>query len=161
MRPTASTWPCTTWPPSGSPTRSADSRFTRSSAASPPRAVRDSVSGTTSNARRPSPASTTVRHTPATETESPTATPPAVSGAPTTSREPSKAATVPTSRTMPVNTRQRLRLVQVRLQQHVLAGRLEGEGGGGERRWGVAEGRRAVPPHGGGDREEQLVEHAH
>src|SRR5580765_3335874 len=120
-RPTASTWPCTTWPPSGSPTRSAGSRLIASPGWSAPRPVRASVSGTTSKARLPALLSTTVRQTPATETESPTAELAAVSVPLTTSREPSKAATVPTSRTIPVNMRQRLRLAQVRLQEDVLA----------------------------------------
>src|SRR6476659_7917360 len=120
-RPTTSTWPCTTWPPSWSPTRRDGSTFTSPPGSRRPSAVRESVSGTTSNASRPSAVSTTVRQTPATATESPTAAPAAVSGAATTSREPSKASTVPSSRTMPVNMRQRLRLAEVRLQKEVVS----------------------------------------
>ena len=50
--------------------------------------------------------------------------------------------------------------MQVRLQQHVLAGRLEVEVEEVERRWEVAEERRAVPAQDGRDEEEQLVDQA-
>src|SRR5690242_6298187 len=91
------------------------------------------------------------------DTESPTDAPAAVSGASTTSREPSKAATVPISRTIPVNTPPRLRLVQVRLQQHVLARRLDVEVEEVERRCEVAQDGRAVPAQGRRDEQEHLV----
>src|SRR5579864_4106484 len=107
------------WPPSGSPARSAGSTLTRSPAASPPSVVRPSVSATTSNAKRPASCSTTVRQTPSIAIESPSAA--SVSGASTTRREPSKAATLPSSRTMPVNTQRRLRDADVRFEQHVRA----------------------------------------
>src|SRR4051794_19362126 len=157
-RPTASTWPCTTWPPSWSPTRSEGSRFTSLPGSRRPSAVRERVSGTTSKASRPSGTSTTVRQTPATATESPTTATSAVSGAATTSRELSKASTVPSSRTMPVNMRRRLRLVQVRLQQHVFSRGLCAEVEELERGFEVAEDTRPVPCQDGRDEEEQLVD---
>src|SRR5579864_2101414 len=105
------------WPPSGSPARSAGSTLTRSPSASPPSVVRASVSATTSNAKRPPSCSTTVRQTPSIAIESPSAA--SVAGASTTRREPSKAATLPSSRTMPVNTEGRLRHPDVRFEQRV------------------------------------------
>src|SRR5579864_493747 len=113
------------WPPSGSPARSAGSTLTRSPAASPPSVVRPSVSATTSNAKRLPSCSTTVRQTPSIAIESPSAA--SVSGASTTRREPSKAATLPSSRTMPVNTQGRLRDADVRFEQHVFARRPGGK----------------------------------
>jgi hypothetical protein len=72
----------------------------------PKRFARRSVSGTTSNASRPPPFSTTVRQTPSTEIESPR---PASSDDSTTSRPSSNDATLARSRTMPVNMPKRLR----------------------------------------------------
>src|SRR4051794_37734515 len=159
-RPTASTWPCTTWPPSGSPTRSDGSTFTGSPGSRLPSAVRDSVSGTASNASRPSSFATTVRQTPATAMESPTAAAAAVSGAATTSREPSNASTMPSSRTMPVNMRPRLRLAQVRLHQEVFSYGLDVTVQKLDRRRQIAEKRRPRAREDGRDEQEQLVDEA-
>src|SRR5581483_9538909 len=148
------------WPPSGSPTLTGASRLTRVPSSSRPRAVRVSVSGTTSKARLPFPTSTTVRQTPATATESPTVAPAAVSAAATTSREPSNAATVPTSLTMPVNMRQRLRLVQVRLEENVVARGLDPDVEEVERRAELSEDVRPFAGENRRDEEEQLVHHA-
>src|SRR5438874_4608977 len=106
------------WPPSGSPARSAGSTLTVSPAASEPSVVRSSVSATTSNASCPPSCSTTVRQIPSMATESPR--PATVCGASTRSRVPSKETTRPSSRTMPVNMRRRLRHADVRLDQQIL-----------------------------------------
>src|SRR5262249_27110058 len=105
--PTPSTWPWPWCPPSGSPARSAGSRFTRAPAVRPPSDVRASVSGTASNAIRPSVTSTAVRQQPSIETESPTAVAAAVAGASISSRTPPSWPAMPcvrpTSFTIPVN----------------------------------------------------------
>ena len=95
--PVPSTWPCTWWPPSGSPARSAGSTLTRPANAF----TRETVSGTTSKESRPGSTATTVRQTPSIATESPSS---AVVADSTTSLAPSYEATFPTSRTSPVNT---------------------------------------------------------
>src|SRR5579884_3590811 len=131
MRPTPSTWPCITWPPSGSPARSAGSRLTASPTASEARVLRASVSGTASKASVPPSTAVTVRQTPSTATESPIATVGAVAAAETTSRAPSDEASIvstrPSSFTIPVNTSSRLLLVHVRAEQHVAADGLRGQ----------------------------------
>src|SRR5215469_3215836 len=153
-------WPWTTWPPSWSPTRSDGSTFTESPGSSAPSAVRESVSGTASNESRPSSFATTVRQTPATATESPMLAVAAVSGAETTSLKPSNASTLASSRTMPVNMRQRLRLAEVRLQKDVLSRWLRAEVEEVERSCQIAECVWAFPRNDWRDEEQQLVDEA-
>src|SRR5581483_6756753 len=71
ISPTASTWPCTMWPPRRSPTRTGRSRLTGSPGRRSPRLDRSRVSSTASAAHQPSPCSTTVRHTPFTAIDAP------------------------------------------------------------------------------------------
>src|SRR5512132_3644848 len=105
--PTASTCPCTQWPPSSSPTRSARSRLTRAPAPRPPSVVRATVSGTAVAWNTPSWTRSTVRQTPFTATLAPGS-----GSAPNperiASRSPPAAlptrSTVPTRDTMPLNT---------------------------------------------------------
>ena len=75
MRPTASTWPVTIWPPSSSPTFKARSRLSRRPATHWPLAVRLVVSPDTSTLNSPAALATTVRQTPEQATEAPSASP--------------------------------------------------------------------------------------
>ena len=72
--PTASTWPCTTWPPSRSSTRTGRSRLTGSSDAEVAQVgARRTSRSLTSATHQPSPCSTRVRQAPFTAIESPIA----------------------------------------------------------------------------------------
>src|SRR5680860_351392 len=141
--PTASTCPCTIWPPSGSPSRSGNSRFTRSPPRSWPNAVRRSVSAITSASRPAAPSPVAVRHTPFTATEPPLE----ISSrgcTSTTSRPSASDETRPVRCTSPVNIRSPLS--QPRADQHVVVDPLDL---GVQRAQGVRDALHALALHGG------------
>ena len=102
--PTASTWPCTRCPSSGSPARSGSSRLTRSAGRHSPATDRRRVSPTISARKPPSLMSVAVRHTPDTATEPPGCNPAAVLGAATATPSVSISTMAPISLIRPVNT---------------------------------------------------------
>src|SRR5207302_553559 len=107
MRPTPSTWPCTTCPPRRSPTATARSTFTTSPTSQRPSVVRATVSPVRSASKRLPAIRVTVRHVPLTAMLSPTRTPSRAHRASTLNRsDPSPgrtARTTPVASTMPVN----------------------------------------------------------
>ncbi len=107
MRPTASTWPLTRWPPIRAESCSARSRFTFAPFFNSPRFVTFRVSTATSAENPLLSSSTTVRQTPFTQMLSPSAVPPSTVEAETARRAAPasclSAFTLPISSMIPVN----------------------------------------------------------